>query len=196
MATRFVRFRLRSLLLLPVLFAAAWWWVTWPERTARRFVQRLSNDPAAAHEMIAGTQPSDGFWQIVDSERCQFEPPEFQSPSWTEWLRGQRTFQLIVGIDWNDDVETSNLGQFIAFRNKVARPDPGKMYLITYKLRQDADSAANDLSALYQGNDNTLFKTASRGSDLLVSASQQLHGEVKALILLRELESAEVGTSQ
>jgi hypothetical protein len=39
---RFFRFRLRTLLLLPILVAAGWWWWTWPERTARRFVERLN----------------------------------------------------------------------------------------------------------------------------------------------------------
>jgi hypothetical protein len=31
------RFRLRTLLLVPVVFAVAWWWITWPNRTLRDF---------------------------------------------------------------------------------------------------------------------------------------------------------------
>jgi hypothetical protein len=34
---RFFRFRLWALLLLPLLFALGWWWVTWPKRTLARF---------------------------------------------------------------------------------------------------------------------------------------------------------------
>jgi hypothetical protein len=29
----FLRYRLRTLLLLPLVFALGWWWVTWPQRT-------------------------------------------------------------------------------------------------------------------------------------------------------------------
>jgi hypothetical protein len=196
MATRFVRFRLRSLLLLPVLFAVAWWWVTWPERTARRFVQRLSDDPVRAYEMIVGTKPSDGFYRIIDSKRCRFEPPDFQRPTWGEWLIGQRTFQFTIELDWKEDTETCNLGSFIAVRSGISRPQDGKRYVMSYVLRSGADSAARDLSALYPADDTALFKSANDGRNLLVAVSQQLHGEVKALVLLRELESAEVGTSQ
>jgi hypothetical protein len=67
---------------------------------------------------------------------------------------------------------------------------------MSYVLRNGADSAARDLSALYPADDTALFKSANDGRNLLVAVSQQLHGEVKALILLRELESAEVGTSK
>jgi hypothetical protein len=31
-----LRFRLRTLLLLPLVFALGWWWVTWPQRTINR----------------------------------------------------------------------------------------------------------------------------------------------------------------
>jgi hypothetical protein len=34
---RWCQFSLRILLLLPVVFAALWWWVTWPDRTLREF---------------------------------------------------------------------------------------------------------------------------------------------------------------
>jgi hypothetical protein len=34
---RWFRFSLRVLLLLPVAFAAMWWWVTWPGRTLQEF---------------------------------------------------------------------------------------------------------------------------------------------------------------
>jgi hypothetical protein len=47
---RFLRFRLRTLLLLPLIFALAWWWVTWPKRTMARldeFVAAGSLDEAA-----------------------------------------------------------------------------------------------------------------------------------------------------
>ena len=39
---------------LAVLAAAGWWWVTWPERTAREFVERLTTvgDEASWKEML------------------------------------------------------------------------------------------------------------------------------------------------
>ena len=47
------QFRLRTLLLLPVLAVLGWWWVTWPERTARRFLERLEDrDFQAAAKMV------------------------------------------------------------------------------------------------------------------------------------------------
>jgi hypothetical protein len=47
------RFRLRSLLLLPALFAAGWWWVTWPERTIARLDALVAaNDVTQADRLI------------------------------------------------------------------------------------------------------------------------------------------------
>jgi hypothetical protein len=51
---RFLRFRLRTLLLLPLLFALGWWWVTWPEWTARAFSEAVvKRDQLAAKQHMA-----------------------------------------------------------------------------------------------------------------------------------------------
>jgi hypothetical protein len=50
---RRLRFRLRTLLFLPVLFAACWWWITWPKRTLRALDSRIAaGQMDAARAMI------------------------------------------------------------------------------------------------------------------------------------------------
>ena len=42
MKRKWRQFGLRTLLLLPLLFAIGWWWLTMPERTARRFIDAMA----------------------------------------------------------------------------------------------------------------------------------------------------------
>jgi len=96
----YFRFRLRTLLLLPILVAAGWWWWTWPERTARRFVQLLNDgDLESAKAMIDDPQPSTGFWKIVASGKFNFDSPFFQPASRREYLAARRAFHF----DWRWD---------------------------------------------------------------------------------------------
>lgn len=51
-----LRYRLRTLLLLPVLFGAGWFWITWPDRTLDRLLIALDNgDMETAKLMIDST---------------------------------------------------------------------------------------------------------------------------------------------
>jgi len=53
------RFGMRTLLFLPVLVGGVWWWSTWPERTARRFVRLLTErDVQAVQGMLATPRPA------------------------------------------------------------------------------------------------------------------------------------------
>jgi hypothetical protein len=38
---------------LAVLGACAWWWVTWPERTAREFIETLASRTGGLREMMS-----------------------------------------------------------------------------------------------------------------------------------------------
>lgn len=51
---RFLRFKLRTLLLLPAVFAFGWFWWTWPQRTLQAFVVAAQNSPDVEFESIFG----------------------------------------------------------------------------------------------------------------------------------------------
>ena len=56
-----VRFSLRSLLMLPLLFAVAWMWTTWPHRTFESFANALRDE---RFELAKS---------MVDSTECSFD---------------------------------------------------------------------------------------------------------------------------
>jgi hypothetical protein len=187
---RFARFRLRTLFLLPVLFAIAWWWLTWPDRTARQFVRLLSEDVEAAKAMIDGPQPSAGFWKIVESRQFEFETPTFQPQSWAEYFSAWREFHF----DWETPDTRGDLGPFVAARSRVMpSPEPSVSYLITYDLGDlESDSFAGHLQLLYTEADDCEFRVEGQ-STMLIGAPQQVHGEVNALRALFATEPGPQG---
>src|SRR5262245_5312989 len=107
------RFRLRTLLLLPVLFAAGWWWITWPARTADRFVTFLMvRDLDSARAMIDGEQPTNAVTPFQKSARPIILPPQLLPGTWSEFLSGSRRFNLVWG----------GSREFVASRGRIVLP--------------------------------------------------------------------------
>jgi hypothetical protein len=79
--------------LLSVLAAAGWWWVTWPERTAREFVDRLA----------AGDDDEESWKDMMPKDertrRCQSVISRFSRPrGWWDVKPQPRTLrELCVG---------------------------------------------------------------------------------------------------
>jgi hypothetical protein len=184
---RFVRYSLRTLLVLPMLFAAAWWWLTWPERTAQRFVRLLNDDPNAAKAMVDGRpKPSLGFWKIATSPQCSFVLPTITSASWADCVAARRPFE----VGWQIQDSEGDLGPFIAVRNRVMLSPTAsdKAYLILYKVTKSrATSLAEQLRQYYPGEER--IKAAPEMDAVLVGMPQRVHGELRPLLLILENES-------
>ena len=183
---RLFRFRLRTLLALPIVFAAAWWWLTWPERSANTFVELLAEgNVAAAQAMIDGPPLSDAFWQIVTSGRFNFTRPSFPTASWREYMHGERQFDF----DWEFKNSSRRLGPFVARRNRVSM-DPlsnSGIFLVSYRLHHaDAKSIASKLVTLYPKDKKHLIKADEPKNYILVGSSERTHSEISALTQLEE----------
>jgi hypothetical protein len=182
---RLFRFRLRTLLLLPILVAAGWWWWIWPERTARRFVERLNaGDIEDAKAMIDGPQPSAGFWKIVASGKFDFDPPVFQPATRPEQLASRRKFHF----NWRWDSHSDPLGPFLATRNRITLGTPasnqGARLIIAFK-NEAAEPLARSLQTdypEYQVNADVEKR------NVIVKIPDHVFGEFSALILLFESE--------
>jgi hypothetical protein len=97
----------------------AWWWVTWPERTAFEFVRRIGiQDELAWAEMLQTNQDADSIGRrfikfYAPSDWSNVTP---QSRSLAEILLGRRRFQTTVQM-------TSELGwEFVTERGAVISP--------------------------------------------------------------------------
>jgi hypothetical protein len=182
---RFFRFRLRTLLLLPILVAAGWWWLTWPERTARRFVDLLNEgDVEGAKSMIVDPQPSAGFWKIAASGKFAFDPPVFQPATRREYLAARRAFHF----DWRWDSHNDPLGPFLAKRNRIMLgiPASSQGVRLFYVYKNDAAEAlARSLQALYP---EIQIKADVEMANVLVQIPEHVTGEFSALMLLFESE--------
>jgi hypothetical protein len=87
---------------LSVLAAAGWWWVTWPERTAREFVSLLGNgDMEQAKAMIspryaATFQTSESAREVVQSD-LQGMYVKAGERTWLDVLSGRGSFVAVKG---------------------------------------------------------------------------------------------------
>ena len=180
---RRLQFGLRAVLMLPILFAAAWWWVTWPDRTARKFARFLSaGDVQAAREMVVGPQPSDGFWTIVDAGFLEFDRPILNRRSHDEWVLARRTFE--IRATW--ETHMSNLGEFVATRN-VVHMKPAKAsrprWLLYVLHEGDVNDVASKLESLYATNKETRIIGVESKSGVLIRAPRNVHEEIQPLFL-------------
>jgi hypothetical protein len=133
---RLFRYRLRSLLLLPALFALGWWWVTWPERTARRFVAALAaRDVETAQAMFSGPQ------SLALLLRNSMPPRAASRPqSWREIALAQREFDV--------EFEDSSFGRctFVAARGRVSLGGQTMEYAVR---NNSARAVAHTLSQVF-----------------------------------------------
>lgn len=90
----------------PVLVGGVWWWSTWPERTARRFViliaagdvQAARSMLAAAPEIVADDSASRNakfdMWGVAERGEVQFNQPGFHPRSPIAWLVARGDFSV------------------------------------------------------------------------------------------------------
>jgi len=193
---RWFRFRLRSLLVLPVLFAAGWWWVTWPERTAKRFVELLAiGDVPRAQAMIDGPQPSAGFWKIVESREFAFEAPSFQAATRGDYLSARRVFRF----DWQRKILTGHLGPFVAHRNRIVL-DPSasspKESFVEEVRPGNGEAILQKLLPLYPDRQKYEFEAGHGSTYILYRVSSPAHGEIRALTYLFDDELADAASGR
>jgi hypothetical protein len=130
---------------LAVLAAAGWWWVAWPERTAREFVERLvsDRDGGSWKEMMlpAKEDPHNLATTVVvlyapdDWSNVQSQP---RSP--IDFCIGQHRFRTIGDSAW----------EFVARRNKVIGPsgESSKQLFINYIREEEKKSRARAMELL------------------------------------------------
>jgi hypothetical protein len=100
--SRWLVVTLLTLSALSVLGAAAWWWVTWPERTAREFIRSIaSHDEATWKAMIGPNETSHLFWLVRTHTPQDWRSVEPASRSLTDVVMGRRMFQT---HEWNFEV--------------------------------------------------------------------------------------------
>jgi hypothetical protein len=111
---KFPRWLLVSLLsasVLAVLGAGAWWWVTWPERTAREFLERLGDGGFVELERLFGWTP-DQFHQDARTRNMlsaavrsvPFEEYEPVARTPGDYLLARQRFEWRAG--WGEFVDT------------------------------------------------------------------------------------------
>jgi hypothetical protein len=86
------RYGLRTLLLVPTVFAAVLvWWVTWPRRSADRFISLMVTEPAKA-------APTSGMARVLSKYEHDAPYLEPHSRSLASTLLGIQTFTVVVPV--------------------------------------------------------------------------------------------------
>jgi hypothetical protein len=169
---------------LPPLFAACWWWVTWPERTARKFVNLLAaGDFDAAKAMTDFSE--EGLWVLAKIDGIEFKPPELSSGGWHNYLAARRTFQIPILADTGG----GKLAGFTAARNRVSRDlAAAKNTFAVYRMQySDAMSIATVLSSVFKGTPGIRINTLVDQNSVLVHAGSNEHLLVRSLIAQLDL---------
>jgi hypothetical protein len=180
---RVFQYRVRTLLLLPALFAAGWWWVTWPERSARRFTERLAaGDVDGARAMSDLPEPCSarGIFVFAETHAGAFDLPVFEPASIREYFTATRRFI----IPWRIESTTGAWRAFVAVRGRIL-PDPtgGGTNTRVYVLRRiPAEQLVAVLAQLYAGDTKSKFVADSRNNTVIVSATEDRHLQIDALI--------------
>jgi hypothetical protein len=183
---RILRFRLRTLLLLPIIFAVGWWWVTWPERTARRFVDLLAAGNIKAAQAMSDFS-EEGLWILAEIDRVQFKSPELHPGNWREYIASRRTFRI--------PLSTGSVVEGYAARRNRIRLDPGdgqtlvRVYAVKYV---DARSIELLLAKLYEHTQRIQFQADLRANVAIVQAPLNVHSIASAVIVQLDVPSETV----
>jgi hypothetical protein len=181
---RFLRFRLRTLLLLPVLFAAGWWWATWPERTARRFVEFLAaGDIEAAKRMT--NSAADGLWLLPLVDGVRFEAPDFVGVTWYDYAKSRRAF----AIRWTVTSGRGVLNGFTTHRGVVAlNPVIGASVLTPYSFEHvDPLTAWITLNEILGNRLGTRVMMVPASRIILIYATPAIHSQVAKIAASMEI---------
>ena len=107
---RWLMIGLWTSIVLAVLAAAGWWWVTWPERTAQEFVSLWKQGKGEeAETMLTGdsvttTHFARAMRRVIEDYNLELEPP-----SAVDVIRGRRRFTLPLFAEY--EVERGRLRQ-------------------------------------------------------------------------------------
>src|SRR5262245_8610076 len=104
--------------ILAVLGAGAWWWDTWPERTAKQFVELIATNRGwdASKMMTDPNPPLDKDFIVVDAPQGwqQIEP---QPRSLMDMMSGTAQYRIPTSSYWTDDwTFTVSRGQIVEHR--------------------------------------------------------------------------------
>jgi hypothetical protein len=128
---RFLRFRLRTLLLLPPLFAVAWWWVTWPERTVRRFVELLNSGNVEAARAMTDF-PQEGVWKTAAFGGVRFTTRKLAADGWRDYLTARGTAAISVSVATGEAV----LDEFVVRRSRLSlNPAVTRHQFVEYEIQ-------------------------------------------------------------
>jgi hypothetical protein len=180
---RWFQFGLRPFMLVPVLVAAVWWWSTWPERTARRFVHYLAaGDVAAARNMMRNSTPSEleSLWKVSEKGESLFIAPLMKSRSRADWLYSRGEFN----VDADQQSLRTYFGSFIASRGSV-RPNSelAPKQLTVFRTRNlSGEIALGRIRAEFNSNAPARIIVDPKANGLIVHASQKTQDELQLLL--------------
>jgi hypothetical protein len=92
---------LLSASVLAVLLAAGWWWVTWPQRTAREVIESAATNDKNTYNNLLSPQLADldtladkaGFADTFDVLRSRTTSVEFYPRTWMDLFMGRLSFR-------------------------------------------------------------------------------------------------------
>ena len=129
---------------LSVLAAAGCWWVTWPERTAREFVELIRD--ARTEDALAMVEPSPGRDEMTNAMKADFESDRdwraeyrtarlemYESRRLTDIALGRQRFCVRFGYP-----EVTSTAHFEVHRGTVIVP-PLKIYLSFVRFGHSAE---------------------------------------------------------
>ena len=123
-----IRFGLRTLLCVPLFVATVWWWTSWPERTAKRFVGLLNKGNVVAAQAMLVAQPVNpavaekdpvwpDIWDLAVQEDVSLIGSELRSRSISDVVGATGEFSISKGNLSN--VQHLNLGGFAVVRGRI-----------------------------------------------------------------------------
>lgn len=186
-----LRFRLRTLLLLPLLVGAAWWWVSWPERTAKRFVQLLNDgDLEAAKAMIisqregldgpdSGEASSFDIFGAANEDDTTFEGSELRARTLGDVLYGQGSFAISKANSM--DNQHLHFGGYRIERGRIRPPvqSDSSMQITMYRTQANAQEV---LGRLRDSSPDEVMQIIEANGSLLVRTTEQGQGELMELL--------------
>jgi len=91
---------------------AGWWWVSWPDRTAREFTELMSAEKWEEAQRMLGESPDEIWWPVVPWPGDGWHNWSHGSPiplsrSLSEIVLGQRDFTTLTG--WGYSVKRGKL---------------------------------------------------------------------------------------
>ena len=177
------QFGLRAMMLVPVFIGAVWWWSTWPERTARKFVHYLvMGDVAAAQKMMRDSTSPDlaSLWKVSEKGESQFIAPLIKSRSLTDWLYSRGEFN----VDADQQALRTYFGSFVASRGSV-RPnsDLAPAHFTVFRTRNlTGDVALGRIKAEFKSSAPARIIVDPTKNALIVHASQKTQDELQGLL--------------